>query len=80
MGDLVRLADVRARRLPVVTPPGKAPQEIVRASADLWLAESVRLIGEELGNRITRTNAPLLPDERRALMRASAALLGQPDC
>jgi hypothetical protein len=80
--EVVSLEQVRARRLPVpFLPPARQdpPQAMIRAAGDLWLAESVRLVGEELVNRITRTNAPLLPDERAALMRASAALLGQPE-
>jgi hypothetical protein len=83
MGELVSLEVVRARRLPVplrepIDDP-YPPQAMIRAAADLWLVDSIRDVADQLLNHITRTNAPLDPKVRASVMRASAALLGQPE-
>jgi hypothetical protein len=84
VSEIISLDAVRARRLPVILPHPAASRPVpaesmLRASADMWLADSVREAAQEIVNHITRTNAPLEPNERAALMRASAALLGQPE-
>jgi hypothetical protein len=84
VNDVISLDRVRARLLPTpfVHPhdvASRPPEATIRAAADLWLADSVRGAAQEIVDHITRMNAPLEPRERAALMRASAALLGEPD-
>lgn len=53
---------------------------MIRAAADLGLVDSIREVAaDQLLNHIIRTNAPLDPKVRASVMRASAALLGQPE-
>jgi len=81
--QIISLADVRAahqlvtvRRSETVIPN---PQEKIKTAADMWLCDSVLAAAEETMRRLLVTDKPLEPNERARLMRASAALLIQPE-
>lgn len=81
MAEIILLDAVRARSTPIkrnetVIPN---PNEKIKTAADMWLADSVLSAAEQVVSRLLRTDKPLLPDERARLMRASAALLDQPE-
>jgi hypothetical protein len=77
--DIISLEHVRARRMPVPYVPPRHPEERIRAAADLHLADGILAVMEELVSRLQINQQPLEPRERASLMRASAALLGQPE-
>jgi hypothetical protein len=87
-GEIVSLDQIRARRLPVpyaapIDPrhraPFRHPEEAIRAAADLHMADGLLAVVEELVSRLQISQRPLEPKERARLMRASAALLAQPE-
>ena len=79
--DIISLAAVRAKAIPVrrnetVIPN---PQEKIKVAGDMWLVDSILATAEEMMSHLLQTEKPLLPAERARLMRASAALLIQPE-
>jgi hypothetical protein len=85
MGEVVSLDQVRGQLLglPFIHPDDPRPrqplpQEKISAAGDLWLVDSVLGAAEELMSRLLKSERPLEPRDRARLMRASAALLGQP--
>jgi hypothetical protein len=86
--QIISLEQVRARRLPVpyMAPAGLGPrqpfhhpEEAIRAAADLHLADGLLAVVEELVSRLQISQRPMEPQERARLMRASAAMLAQPE-
>jgi hypothetical protein len=77
--QVISLDQVRARRLPVPYYPPRHPEETIRAAADLHLADGLLATVEELVSRLLISQRPLEPKERARLMRASAAMLAQPE-
>jgi hypothetical protein len=79
--EIIMLDVVRARSTPIKRSETAIPnpQEKIKTAADAWLVDSVIGAAEQMMGRLITTNKPLLPDERVRMMRASAALLGQPE-
>lgn len=74
--DIVRAKTAIAKRVELAV---SNPQEKIKVAADAWLVDSVLSAAEKMMGRIMTTNKPLLRDERVRMMRASAALLNQPE-
>jgi len=74
--DIVRAKKAIAKRVEFVV---SNPQEKIKAAADAWLLDSVLSAAEQMMGRVLREDKPLLPDERARVMRASAALMAQPE-
>jgi hypothetical protein len=86
--EVISLDRIRAQLLPtrIVHPgdprpriPFQHPEEKIRAAADLHMADGVLAVVEELVGRLQIGQRPLEPKERARLIRASAALLSQPE-
>lgn len=74
--DIVRAKTAIAKRVEFAL---SNPQEKIKAAADAWLLDSILSAAEQMMGRVLREDKPLLPDERARAMRASAALLAQPE-